>query len=62
MIKKNLYPKDPFDGKYHLLINKRESVRLKNCDNSKALIEYLNDIEDIYEYIDEFNLNKNHKM
>ena len=62
MIKKNLYPKDPFDGKYYLLINKRESVRLKNCNNSKALIEYLNDIEDIYEYIDEFNLNKNHKM
>ena len=39
LIKKNLYAKDPYDTKYQLLINKRESTCLKFLNDSKALIE-----------------------
>ena len=31
-----LYAKDPFDAKYHYLINKREKVGLKHFNDSKA--------------------------
>ena len=37
--KKILYAKDPYDTKYQLLINKRESTCLKFLNDSKALIE-----------------------
>ena len=33
-----LSPKDPFEGNYRLLINKRESVGLKHCNDPKAFI------------------------
>ena len=35
-----LYAKDPYEKKYQFLINKRESTRLKHCNDSKAFIEY----------------------
>ena len=56
-----LYGKDPYEGKYHLLINKRESIGLKYLNDSKAFIECLNDIGDIYKNIEEckYNPNKN---
>ena len=41
------YAKNPFEGKYQLLINKRKSIGLKYLNDSKAFIEYSNDMEDI---------------
>ena len=35
-------------SKYQLLINKRESTDLKYLNDSKAFIEYSNDMDDIY--------------
>ena len=35
-----LYTKDPYEGNYQLLINKRESIDLNHFNDSKAFIEY----------------------
>ena len=43
------------------MINKRESTGLKHFNNSKAFVEYSNDMDDIYEYIEEYNKNKKRK-
>ena len=56
-----LYSQDPYKPKCQLLINKRESVGLKHCKNSKASAKYSNDIESIYETIDECNTNQSSK-
>ena len=45
--------------KNHLLINKRESPGLKHLSDSKAFIEYSNDMDDIYKNIEEYNPDKN---
>ena len=46
-----LYPKDPYESKYQLLINKRESTDLNYFDDSKDFIEYSNNMDDIYKNI-----------
>ena len=56
-----LYAKDPFEAKHQLLINKRESVGSLNFNDSKAFIEYSNEIDYVYENIDEYNPNKKQK-
>ena len=38
-----------------MLINKIESTGLKYLNDSKAFIEYSNDMDDIYENIEEYN-------
>ena len=53
-----LYVKDSYEGKYQLLINKRERVVLKHLNDSKAFIEYSNDIDHIYKNIEDYNPNK----
>ena len=55
-------PKDLHEAKYRLFINKWESVGLQHYDDAKAFIECSNDMNDIYQNIDKYNLNKNHKM
>ena len=42
-----IYVKDPHEAKYQFLINKQESSRWKHLNDSKAFIEYSNDIDDI---------------
>ena len=42
-----LYAKDPFEAKYQLLTNKRESTGLKHLTDFKAFIEYSNVVDDI---------------
>ena len=42
-----LYAKDPYEAKYQFLINKRESTGLKHFNDSKAYIEYSDDIKDL---------------
>ena len=49
-------------AKYQLLINKRESTGLKYLNDSKAFIEYLNDMDNIYKNIEEYNPDKKRKI
>ena len=55
-----LYSKDPYEVKYWLLINKRESTSTKYLNDSKGLIEYSNDMDD--KSIEEYNPNKKGKV
>ena len=41
-----LYAKDPYEAKYQLLRKRRESTGLKYLNDSKAFIEYSNDMDD----------------
>ena len=47
-----LYAKDPYETKYQFLIKKGESTGLKHFNDSKAFIEYSNDMDDIYKNIE----------
>ena len=58
----HLYAKDPYEVKYQLLINKRACARLKHFNDSKAFIEYSNDMDDTYKNIEEYNPNKKRKI
>ena len=57
-----LYAKYPYEAKYQLLINKRESTELKSFNDSKTIIEYSNDMDEIYRNIEECNPNKKPKI
>ena len=57
-----LYAKDPYDAKYQYLINKSEKVGLDHSDDSKAFIEYSNDMRDANKNIDEYNPRKKRKV
>ena len=57
-----LYAKDPFEDKYQYLINKRESVGINHLNDSKAFIEYFNDMHKVYKNIDNYNPNKENKI
>ena len=57
-----LYPKDPYEAKHQLLINKREIADLEHLSDCKAFIEYSNDIDDIYKNFEEYNPNKKYKI
>ena len=56
-----LYAKDPYEGKYHYLIKKREKVGLDHFDDSKAFMEYSNDMQDVYKNIEDYNPGKKRK-
>ena len=60
--KKFLYAKDPYKAKHQMLINKRESAGLKYLNDSKAFIEYSNDMDYIYKNITEYNPNKKRRI
>ena len=51
--KMSLYGKDPYEGKYQYLINKREQVGLKHYNDPKNFIEYSNDMQDVYKNLEE---------
>ena len=57
-----LYAKDPYEKKYQLFINKRESTGLKHFDDPKAFIEYSNDMQDVCKNINEYNIDKKRKI
>ena len=44
------------------MINKRKSLGFKNFNDSQAFIEYSNDMDGIYQDIQEYNPNKNRKV
>ena len=58
----HLYDKDPYEAKYQFLIKKRENTGLKRLNDSKAFIEFLNDMYDIYKNIEQYNPNKKRKI
>ena len=45
-----------------MLINKPKSTGLKHFNDPNAFIEYLNDMDDIFKNIEEYNLNKERKI
>ena len=57
-----LYAKDPYEGKYKFLINKRESIGLKHFNDPKTFVEYSNDMQDVYKNIEEYNVDKERKI
>ena len=57
-----LHAKDPYEDKCQYLINKRESVGLKHFNDSKAYIEYSNDMHDVHKNIDNYSLTKENKI
>ena len=57
-----MYAKDPYEAKYQYLINKREGVGINHFNDPKAFIEYSNDMCDVYKNIDEYNIDKEHKI
>ena len=57
-----LYAKDPYEAKYQFLVNKGESTGLKYFVDSRAFIEYQNDMDDIYKNIEGYNPNKKRKI
>ena len=52
-----LYAKDISEPKYKLLIKKRHEVGLKQYNDSKTFIKYSNDMDGIFENIEEYNAN-----
>ena len=60
-----LYAKDLSEPKYEYLINKinkREQVRIKMLQNAKAFIEYSDDMNDVFENINDYNKKRNKKV
>ena len=57
-----LYAKDLYEAKYQYLINKPEKVGLYHFLDSKAFLEYSNDMDDIYKNIEEYNPGKKRKV
>ena len=57
-----LYDKDPYEAKYCVLISKIENTCFKQLNESKCFIECLNDMDDIYKNIEEYNTNHKRKI
>ena len=45
-----------------MLINEREKVWIKKLKNQKAIIDYSQTIDDVYENLEEYNLVKKRKV
>ena len=52
-----LYVKDLFESKYQLLINEKK-VEIKKLKSPKAVIDYSQTINDVYENLEDYNLEK----
>ena len=57
-----LYAKDLSERKYQFLIKKLEDAGIRNLDNPSVFIEYSNTMDDVYNNIDHFNLNRKRKF
>ena len=57
-----LYAKNTYEDKYQYLINKREQAGIKNLNDPYAYIEYLNDMNDVLEDINNYNKNRDKKV
>ena len=57
-----LYAKDLSEPKYEFLINKGEPAGIKNLNDPYAFIEYSDDMNDVYENINNCNKNRDKKV
>ena len=57
-----LYAKDLSEPKHEYLIKNRETAGIKHLNDSKAFIECSNTMNDVYENIDNYNLNRRRKI
>ena len=57
-----LYVKDIHEPKYEYLINKREQAGIKNLNDPNAFIEYLDDMNDVLDDINNYNKNRDKKV
>ena len=56
-----LYAKDLYEKKYQYLIKISEKVGIEHFNDPKAFIKYSNDMQNVYENIDEYNIDKDCK-
>ena len=57
-----MYAKDPYEAKYQFLINKRESTGLNHFNDPKDFTGNLNNMQDVYINIEEYNIGKQCKI
>ena len=57
-----LYARDLNEPKYKLLIKKREDAGIKHLNDPNAFIECSNTMDDVYENIHDYNLNRKRKI
>ena len=57
-----LYARDSSEPKYEYLIKKREDTGIKHVNNPNAFIECSNTMNDAYETINDYNLNRRRKI
>ena len=57
-----LYAKDLEEPKYQLLIQKREHTGIKNLKDFTAFIEHINNMDDIYDNIEDYNKKRKRKV
>ena len=57
-----LYAKDLSEPTYEFLIKKREDAGIKHLEDSNALIECSNTMNDVYENIDDYNPKRKRKI
>ena len=58
----SLYAKDLEEPRYQILIDKREKTGLKNLIDKNAFIEHSNNMDDIYENIEDYNKKRKRKV
>ena len=56
-----LYAKDLSEPKYQFLIQKREDVGIKYCNDPNAFIECSNRMDDVYQNFDDYNSRRKRK-
>ena len=57
-----LYANDPYEAKYQYLINEHKKVGLDHFNDPKDSVEYSNDMQDVYKYIEAYNVEKKCKV
>ena len=56
------YTNDIHEQKYEYLINKREQAGIKNLNDPHAFIEYSDDMNDVLDDINNYNINRDKKV
>ena len=57
-----MYAKDLYEDKYQFLIKRRENIGVKYFNDPKAFIEYSNDIQDVYNNINDYRPDKENNI
>ena len=57
-----MHAKDLSDSKYEFLIKRREDAGIKHFNDPKEYIESSNTMDDVYNNIDDYNLNRKRKI